>query len=209
MVARPCWRSVHVRNRPLTFRRRAAEEVEEVKEGAAKRLELAAPARRREEFREEFITDYGRAISHPQLWQNLSMRELSRRSWMAGVALASQAASREVVRLPKKVRLAIIGLEGHTSEILAPLDQLPDVELAAVWDRDPKVAHDFAGSKHGRGARAYSSWRELLDREKLEIVGICGTCGSCVGICWLPAPSAARPPIGSAEWSFQPPPVPG
>jgi predicted dehydrogenase len=96
---------------------------------------------------------------------------------MAGVALASQAAAQEVVRLPKKVRLAIIGLEGHTSEILDPLNRLPDVELAAVWDRDPKVAHDFSTGKHGRGARAYSDWRELLDHEKLEIVGICGTNG--------------------------------
>lgn len=105
------------------------------------------------------------------------MRKLSRRSWMAGAALAAQAAPREIVRLPKKVRLAIIGLEGHTSEILDPMNQLPDVELAAVWDRDPKVAQDFAGSRHGRGARAYGGWRELLDRETLDMVGICGTNG--------------------------------
>jgi predicted dehydrogenase len=96
---------------------------------------------------------------------------------MAGAALASQAAAQEIVRLPKKVRLAIIGLEGHTSEILDPLDRLPDVELAAVWDRDPKFAHDFAAGKHGRGARAYDDWRELLDHEKLDMVGICGTNG--------------------------------
>ena len=96
---------------------------------------------------------------------------------MAGAALASQAAPREIVRLPKKVRLAIIGLEGHTSEILDPMNQLPDVELAAVWDRDPKSAHDFAESKHGHGAHAYGDWRELLDHEKLDMVGICGTNG--------------------------------
>src|SRR5260370_40560955 len=102
------------------------------------------------------------------------MRELSRRSWMAGVALGSQAAAQEIVRLPKKVRLAIIGLEGHTSEILDPLDQLPDVELSAVWDRDPKFAHDFSTGKHGPGARPYSDWRALRDHEKLDIVGICG-----------------------------------
>ena len=96
---------------------------------------------------------------------------------MAGMALASQAAAHEIVRLPKKVRLAIIGLEGHTSEILDPLDRLPEVELAAVWDRDPKVAHDLSTGKNGRGVRAYSDWHELLDHEKLDIVGICGTNG--------------------------------
>src|SRR5689334_142670 len=105
------------------------------------------------------------------------MQQLSRRSVMAGVALASQAAAHDILRLPKKVRLAIVGLEGHTSEMLDPMNQWPDVELAAVWDRDPTVAQDFAASKHGRGARAYGDWRELLDREKLDVVGICGTNG--------------------------------
>jgi predicted dehydrogenase len=109
--------------------------------------------------------------------QNRRMQTLSRRSWMAGAALASQAAVHETMRLPKKVRLAIIGLEGHIGEILDPMDRLPDVELAAVWDRDPKAAHDFTTGKHGAGARAYPDWRDLLDREKLDMVGICGANG--------------------------------
>ncbi len=96
---------------------------------------------------------------------------------MAGAALASQAAIPEIVRLPKKVRLAIIGLEGHIGEILDSMDRLPDVELVAVWDRDPTRAHEFATGKHGVGAREYRDWHELLDREKLDIAGICGTNG--------------------------------
>ena len=57
---------------------------------------------------------------------------LSRRAWMAGAALASQARAQEIVRLPRKVRLAIIGLEGHTGEILDPMDRLPDVDLVVA-----------------------------------------------------------------------------
>ncbi len=94
---------------------------------------------------------------------------------MGGVALAAQAAGEPVVRLPQKVRLAIIGLEGHISEILGPMDRLPDVELVAIQDPNPSRMNAVR-SKHP-SARTYSDWRELVDREKLDMVGICGTNG--------------------------------
>ena len=94
---------------------------------------------------------------------------------MGGVALAAQAAEKTIVRLPRKVRLAIIGLEGHISEILGQLDRLPDVELVAVQDPSRALV-DAVRGKHP-SARAYSDWRELLDREKLDIAGVCGTNG--------------------------------
>lgn len=109
------------------------------------------------------------------MWQNRSMREITRRAWMGGVALAAQAAEKTIVRLPQKVRLAIIGLEGHIGEILGPLDRVPDVELVAVQDPSRALV-EGVGSKHP-SARAYSDWRELLDREKLDMVGVCGTNG--------------------------------
>jgi predicted dehydrogenase len=105
------------------------------------------------------------------------MRKISRRSWIAGAALASQAPAQEILRLPQKVRLAIIGLEGHLGEILDPMDRLPDVELVALCDHDPQLMEHVARSKHGAGARQYRDWRELLDREKLDMVGICGSNG--------------------------------
>src|SRR5436190_81951 len=106
------------------------------------------------------------------------MRMLSRRAWMAGAALASQARAQEIVRLPRKVRLAIIGLEGHTGEILDPMDRLPDVELVAVYDADPSLTEGFTRHRHGKSARSYHDWHELLDREKLDMVGICGPNGT-------------------------------
>ncbi len=77
--------------------------------------------------------------------------------------------------MPRALRLAIVGLEGHISEILGPLDRLPDVELVAVQDRDPARVQQVR-VKHA-SARAYHDWRELLDREQLDIVGICGING--------------------------------
>lgn len=88
--------------------------------------------------------------------------------------MAMQAANQEILRLPKKLRVAIIGLEGHISEILGPLDRLPDLELAAVQDGDPALVHQVLGSKHAAHAKSYANWRDLLDKEKLDIVGICG-----------------------------------
>jgi len=94
---------------------------------------------------------------------------------MGGAALAAQVMQKTIVRLPRKVRVAIIGLEGHISEILEPLDRLPDVELVAVQDPSRTLVEEVLG-KHS-SANAYSDWRELLDREKLDMVGVCGTNG--------------------------------
>lgn len=94
---------------------------------------------------------------------------------MAGAAaLSMRAATQEIVRLPKKLRVAIIGLEGHIGEILGPLDRLPDLELAAIQDRDPSRIQQVLRSKHAEHARPYAKWQDLLDSEKLDIAGICG-----------------------------------
>src|SRR5580658_9363633 len=108
------------------------------------------------------------------LCKNRSMRTLSRRAWVTGAALAPQVAARQIVRLPKKVRLALIGLEGHISEILDPMDRLPDLQLVAVQDPDPQLVRKIAEGKHAAGARQYRDWRDLLSRENLDMVGVCG-----------------------------------
>jgi predicted dehydrogenase len=105
------------------------------------------------------------------------MRTLSRRAWVTGAALAPQIAVSQMVRLPKKVRLALIGLEGHTGEILDPMDRLPELQLVAIQDPDPRLVAQVGEGKHGVGARRYSDWRELLNRETLDMVGVCGANG--------------------------------
>src|SRR5271154_3711662 len=106
------------------------------------------------------------------------MRKLSRRAWVTGVALAPQlATAAQVVRLPKKIRLALIGLVGHIGEILDPMDRLPDLQLVAIQDPDPQLMARVAEGKHAAGARKYSDWRELLDRENPDMAAICGTNG--------------------------------
>ena len=74
------------------------------------------------------------------------------------------------VRLPRKIRLAILGLEGHISELLDPLPLLPDVELVAVSDSSPAQLAQMAG----RPARQYASHMDLLANEQLDVAAICG-----------------------------------
>jgi predicted dehydrogenase len=85
------------------------------------------------------------------------------------------------LRLPRKVRLALLGLEGHIGEILDPLPLLPDVELVAMADRDAKLRASAARRPEAAHARQYVDYRELLERERLDVAGICGTNGERAG----------------------------
>jgi predicted dehydrogenase len=104
---------------------------------------------------------------------------LTRRSLVAGAAFAQQPASQEpLLRLPRRIRLAMIGLEGHTGEIVRPLPRLPDIELVAAADPDERRVARLAKLPNAAGMRAYKDWRELLDKEKeLDMVATCGTNG--------------------------------
>jgi len=106
------------------------------------------------------------------------MRTLSRRAWVTGAALAGRAlAQRDAVRLPQKVRIAILGLEGHIDQILEPLEYLPDVHLVAIQDPDPEKLKQTGEHKHASAAHRYSDWRELLAHETLDMAAVCGTNG--------------------------------
>ena len=95
----------------------------------------------------------------------LNMRDLSRRAILLAPA-AMAAAETDVVRLPKKIRVGILGFEGHTGEITAPLKRLPDVEIVAYWSSDGKKQNRLPNAKQ------YTNWREMLDNEKLDVVSV-------------------------------------
>jgi predicted dehydrogenase len=104
---------------------------------------------------------------------------ISRRAVLGGVTasrLSAQGAP-ELLRLPRKIRLALIGLDGHTAEILNPLPNLPDVELVALCDADPKATARAARNPRLSSARQYTDFRRMLDREQLDMVGVCGPNG--------------------------------
>lgn len=68
-------------------------------------------------------------------------------------------------RLPKKVRVVLIGSEGHTGEILDPLKNLPDVELVGT------------SGKPVKGVREYPDYRKMLDETKPDVAAVCNNNG--------------------------------
>lgn len=93
------------------------------------------------------------------------IRKISRRVAMWAPALPMFAppmlAQTLPVRLalPKKVRVILIGKEGHTGEVTTPAKQMPDIEIVAQLD-------------------GQTDYRPVLDREKPDIVGICNDNGA-------------------------------
>jgi hypothetical protein len=107
------------------------------------------------------------------------MTRTSRRRLLAGTlgsSLLAQVEPAPEVRLPRKVRLALAGFDGHPEEILRVLPQLPDVELVAVvtlltgkagaevvreLPQQQSVFLDFLQSVY-RGTKPALSWPEIV-----------------------------------------------
>lgn len=103
-----------------------------------------------------------------------SLTLITRRSLLA----ALPAAAAEPVRLPARIRVAILGLDGHTGEMVRPLPQLPDVEIAAISDPTPGAAEKFGrGNARLAGAARYTDYRKMLDAHKLDVVAVCNNNG--------------------------------
>lgn len=107
------------------------------------------------------------------------MHHLSRRSLVAAAAAPALARASEaaVVRLPKKIRVGLLGLDGHIAEILSPLPQLPDVEIVAVSDPGRAARERLTRNRFLARAHFYDSHRALLDHEKIDVAAICNPNG--------------------------------
>lgn len=105
------------------------------------------------------------------------MMRPSRRSLLFGGAAAAVAADRRVLRLPRRIRVAILGFDGHTADIIGPLPGLPDVEIVAICDSDPKVTERQARNPRLAAAKRYPDYRRMLDSEKLDVVAVCNSNG--------------------------------
>ncbi len=73
------------------------------------------------------------------------------------------------------MRIGLIGLDGHTNEILDDLPSIPGAVLTAAARAE--VGNDFSRlTNHPAitsATRYYNDPREMLDKEKLDIVGVC------------------------------------
>ncbi len=100
----------------------------------------------------------------------------TRRAIILGAA-AAQAATAQTLRLPKKVKVGVLGLVGHTAEVLRPLPNLPDVEVTAVYDPAAALRAQFVKKAPFEKVRLYADYREMLAKEEFDIVAVCNSNG--------------------------------
>ena len=86
-------------------------------------------------------------------------------------------ASAAAIKLPRKLRLGMVGVLGHAGDILTPLPRIPDVELVAVAESDPAELAKIRQRPVAAKATFYSDYRRMLDAEKLDLVGVCTSNG--------------------------------
>ena len=101
------------------------------------------------------------------------MRDMhvNRRQWFAS-ALAASAASAAPVSLKQKVRLAVIGQDGHLGEILNPLPGLPDVEVVACCDYTPAALDALSKKPALQKAKPFLDQEKMLDEMKPDVVAV-------------------------------------
>lgn len=97
----------------------------------------------------------------------------TRRQVLAGAGVAAMATAEEI-RLPRKIRLGLLDLEGHVGEVIKPLPRLPDVEVVAIACPDPGAAQKFVRSNERlTAAKYFNDWRRMLDEARLDMVSVC------------------------------------
>lgn len=105
----------------------------------------------------------------------------TRRSLLTGIGAAALAA--QPLKLSKRIRVGIIGLDGHPGEIPKPLDELPEVDIVAIADPSAAAIQRFIrGKARLASAKPYDDYRRMLDGEKLDVVAVCNNDGERAGV---------------------------
>ena len=107
------------------------------------------------------------------------MANWTRRDLSLGLMASSlwAAAPPSLVKLPKKVRLVLLGTLGHVGEVLKPLPQLPEIEITAYCEADKSELAKVLKNPALAKAKAYSDYQKMLDAEKPDIVAVCTSNG--------------------------------
>jgi predicted dehydrogenase len=123
---------------------------------------------------------------------------ISRRAMLAGAA---------AVKLPRKLRLGMVGVLGHAGEVLTPLAHIPDVELVAVAESDPAELARMKKRPVAAKATFYLDYRRMLDAEKLDVVGVCTSNGdraaSVIAVAERGLPLIAEKPLALTRAEFE------
>jgi len=116
-------------------------------------------------------------------------------------------ASAAAIKLPRRLRLGMVGVLGHAGEILTPLAHIPEVELVAVAESDPGELARMKKRPVAAKATFYSDYRRMLDAEKLDLVGVCTSNGdraaSVIAAAECGLPLIAEKPLALTRADFE------
>jgi predicted dehydrogenase len=79
--------------------------------------------------------------------------------------------------LPHPVRVGILGLEGHYSEVLIAQKVVPEIQVVAVAAPTDREKQRAASNPVLARAKLYNEYLRMLDSEKLDVVAVCDTNG--------------------------------
>jgi predicted dehydrogenase len=104
----------------------------------------------------------------------MSALTYTRRSVLGGSATLYA----QQLKFPRRIRVAMIGLDGHPGEISGPLNRLPEVEIIAISDASEEGVRRFTrGKPQMANVRPYAGFQKMLDTEKPDVVAVCNTNG--------------------------------
>src|SRR5258708_404558 len=79
--------------------------------------------------------------------------------------------------LPENIRVGIIGLDGHYSEITNAAKVLPNIRITAIAETDSGALQSASRNPVLAAAKTWTDYRAMLAAEKLDIVCVCGQNG--------------------------------
>jgi predicted dehydrogenase len=82
------------------------------------------------------------------------------------------------LHLPDTIRIGLIGLEGHYSDITSATKAIPQLRFTAICDPNEARLKSAARREPFTNAKTFTDYRQLLASEKLDIVGVCGENGA-------------------------------
>lgn len=106
---------------------------------------------------------------------------ISRRKFFQSIATASvtlatcEASARPNIGVDSVVRTGLIGKDGHIGILLNSIPRIKNVEWTAYAKGDPGENTEWIRKQHAwtENTRVYEHYREMLEKEDLDVVGIC------------------------------------
>jgi predicted dehydrogenase len=100
---------------------------------------------------------------------------LTRRTLFTGTAITLAA---QTLKLPSRIRVAIVGLDGHPGEITKPLNEVPDLDIVGIAGAEAGDVRRFT-RRNPRLAdvQRFDDYRRMLDTLKPDVVAVCNNNG--------------------------------